>query len=127
MRYILPMKGYKFINLLFVNVREIETPSDTTVRALCHMRLFGFHVTPVCFSLRVVDFYTVTGCFLYPHPGLQAHISCISQGYASLISRAFFFSPDTFSPAMAQRYTIRPPHSTHSNGSRLRNCFTICA
>lgn len=62
------MKGYKFINLLFVNVREIETPSDTTVRALCHMRLFGFHVTPVCFSLRVVDFYTVKGCFLSPLP-----------------------------------------------------------
>ncbi len=83
MRYTLPMKGYKFINLLFVNVREIEKLSDTTVRALCHMQLFGFHVTPVCFSLRAVDFYTVTGCFLYPPPGLQAHLSCISQGYAS--------------------------------------------
>ncbi|EFB7458480.1 hypothetical protein AAG94_22015 [Escherichia albertii] len=30
------------------------------------MQLFGFHVTLVCFSLRVIDFYTVTGCFLYP-------------------------------------------------------------
>lgn len=77
------------------------------------MRLFGFHVTPVCFSLRMVDFYTATGCFLYPplpdyrrtllhQPGI-----CLSR----LISRAFFFSPDTFSPATARRYTIPPLHT----------------
>lgn len=80
------------------------------------------------FSLCMVDFYTVTGCFLCLHrfPGTLS--LCQAGIYLSrLISRAFFFSPDTFSPAMAQRYTIRPPHSTHSNGSRLRNCFTICA
>lgn len=121
------MKGYKFINLLFVNVQKIDKLSDTTVRALCHMQLFGFHVTPVCFALRVVDFYTVTGCFLSPPriagaPLLHQAGICLSR----LISRAFFFSPDTFSPATARRYTIPSPHSTHSNGSRFRNCFTIC-
>ena len=91
------------------------------------MRLFGFHVTPVCFSLRVVDFYTVKGCFLSPLPDCRAPLLhqpgiCLSR----LISRAFFFSPDTFNPATARRYTILPPHSTHSNGSRFRNCFTTC-
>ncbi len=89
---------------------------------------------PFCFSLHSGGFplhgrfYTVTGCFLYLHrfPGTLS--LCQAGIYLSrLISRAFFFSPDTFSPAMARRYTIRPPHSTHSNGSRLRNCFTICA
>lgn len=97
-------------------MREIETPSDTTVRALCHMRLFGFHVTPVCFSLRMVDFYTATGCFLYPPsriagaPLLHQPGICLSR----LISRAFFFSPDTFSPATARRYTIPPPSTQHA-------------
>src|SRR5699024_11310687 len=79
---------------------------------------------PFCFShhsggfpLCMVDFYTVTGCFLYFHrfPGTLS--LCQAGIYLSrLISRAFFFSPDTFSPAMARRYTIRQPHSTHSNG-----------
>lgn len=49
-----------------------------------------------------------------------------SNPYQTDIPRVSF-SPSTFSPAMARRYTIRPPHSTHSSGSRLRNCFTICA
>jgi len=77
------------------------------------MRLFGFHVTPVCFSLRMVDFYTATGCFLYPPsriagtPLLHQPGICLSR----LISRAFFFSPDTFSPATARRYTIPPLHT----------------
>ncbi|KKF35915.1 hypothetical protein SY86_11540 [Erwinia tracheiphila] len=39
----------------------------------------------------------------------------------SLISRAWIFSPCTLRPVTARRYTIRPPHSTHSNGSRRRN------
>lgn len=86
------------------------------------MRLFGFHVTPVCFSLRVVDFYTVTGCFLYLPRIVGTPLLHQPRIYLSrLISRAFFFSPDTFSPATARRYTILPPHSTHSNGSRFRN------
>lgn len=78
------------------------------------MRLFGFHVTPVCFSLRMVDFYTATGCFLYPPsritgaPLLHQPGICLSR----LISRVFFFSPDTFSPATARRYTIPPPLHT---------------
>lgn len=84
---------------------------------------FCFSLHSGGFSLCMVDFYTVTGCFLYLHrfPGTLS--LCQAGIYLSrLISRAFFFSPDTFSPAMARRYTIRPPHSTHSNGSRLRNC-----
>src|SRR5690606_23263905 len=42
----------------------------------------------------------------------------------SLISRAWIFSPCTFRPVTARRYAIRPPHSTHSNGSLRRNCRT---
>ncbi len=45
----------------------------------------------------------------------------------SALAERMGLRPSTFSPAMARRYTIRPPHSTHSSGSRLRNCFTICA
>ena len=65
------------------------------------------------FSLCMVDSYTATGCFLFLHQFPGTLSLCQAGIYLSrLISRAFFFSPDTFSPAMARRYTIRPPHST---------------
>ena len=90
--------------------------------------LFCFSHHSGVFSLCMVGFYTVMGRFLYFSWIAGAPLLHQPGIYLSrLISRAFFFSPDTFSPAMARRYTIRPPHSTHSNGSRLRNCFTICA
>ncbi len=55
-------------------------------------------------------FYTpprIAGAPLLHQPGI-----CLSR----LISRAFFFSPDTFSPATARRYT--PPPSTQPTFER---------
>ena len=46
----------------------------------------------------------IAGAPLLHQPGI-----CLSR----LISRAFFFSPDTFSPATARRYTI-PPSTQHA-------------
>ncbi len=79
--------------------------------------LFCFSLHSGVFSLCMVDSIPQQACFLYLHrfPGTLS--LCQAGIYLSrLISRAFFFSPSTFSPAMARRYTIRPPHSTHSNG-----------
>ena len=79
------------------------------------------------FSCRPGMFFSPYSRFLYlPRTAGTLTLSQAGIYLCRLISRAFFFSPDTFSPAMARRYTIRPPHSTHSNGSRLRNCFSIC-
>lgn len=79
------------------------------------MQLFGFHVTPVCFALREVDFYTVTGCFLYSPPGLQAHLSCISQGYASAgLYPARFSSALTHSAPRLHDGTPSPPSTQHA-------------
>ncbi|EMX46404.1 helix-turn-helix family protein [Escherichia coli MP020980.2] len=38
-----------------------------------------------------------------------------------------FLSPSHSAPLWHAGIPSRPPHSTHSSGSRLRNCFTICA
>lgn len=68
--------------------------------------LFCFSHHSGVFSLCMTDFYTATGCFLFLHrfPGTLS--LCQAGIYLSrLISRAFFFSPDTFSPAMARQYT----------------------
>ncbi len=56
--------------------------------------LFCFSLHSGVFSLCMVGFYTVTGCFLYLHrfPGTLS--LCQAGIYLSrLISRAFFFSP----------------------------------
>lgn len=85
--------------------------------------LFCFSHHSGVFSLCMVGFYTLMGRFLYFSRIAGAPLLHQPGIYLSrLISRAFFFSPDTFSPAMARRYTIRQPHCTYSNGSRLRNC-----
>ena len=58
---------------------------------------FCFSLHSGVFSLCMVVFYTVTGRF-YTFPGLQAHLSCISQGYTSA----------GLYPA---RFSSAPPHS----------------
>lgn len=88
------------------------------------MQFFGFHVTPVCFALREVDFYTVTGCFLYSPPGLQAHLSCISQGYASAgLYPARFSSALTHSAPRLHDGTPSPLHTARIRTSHDYRVF----
>lgn len=90
-----------------------------TLRFSCHPGMFLSSRSRFLHRHRLffIPSSRIAGAPLLHQPGI-----CLSR----LISRAFFFSPDTFNPATARRYTILPPHSTHSNGSRFRNCFTTC-
>ena len=77
-----------------------------TLRFSCHPGMFISSRGRFLYRHRLffIPPSRIAGAPLLHQPGI-----CLSR----LISRAFFFSPDTFSPATARRYTI-PPSTQHA-------------
>ena len=78
-----------------------------TLRFSCHPGMFLSSRGRFLYRHRLffIPPSRIAGAPLLHQPGI-----CLSR----LISRAFFFSPDTFSPATARRYTIPPPSTQHA-------------
>lgn len=77
-----------------------------TLRFSCHPGMFISSRGRFLYRHRLffIPPSRIAGAPLLHQPGI-----CLSR----LISRAFFFSPDTFNPATARRYTI-PPSTQHA-------------